>query len=89
MEPGSLLPTLRQPSHSPLTNQGKPWSEADKETLWKRYRQLLRQHGTKKRAIELLTQETGRGRFSLTKMLGRLEEANPPPKRQMEIFSNG
>jgi len=89
VEPGSLLPTLRQPLHSPLRNQGKPWGEADKDALWKRYRELLRQHGTKKTAIELLTQETGRGRFSLTKMLGRLEEANPAPKRQMEIFSGG
>lgn len=87
VRPGCLLPTLRKPSHSPLAKQGKPWTEADKETLWERYSQLLQQHGTKKTAIELLTKETGRGRFALTKMLGRLEESNPCPKQQMELFS--
>lgn len=80
VQPGSLLPTLRQPLHTPLANQGKPWTESDKHAVCERYRQLLQDHGTKKKAIELLTQETGRGRFSLAKMLERLQEANPPSK---------
>lgn len=81
VQPGSLLPTLRQPSHSPLANQGKPWTEADKETLWRRYCQLLHEHGKKKKAVDLLTKETGRGRFALAKILGQLEEVNPCPKQ--------
>jgi site-specific DNA-methyltransferase (adenine-specific) len=75
VHPGDLLPTLRQPLHSPLTNQGKRWTEADKKTLCQRYRLLLRKYGTKKKTIEMLIQETGRGRFALMKMLGRLNDA--------------
>jgi site-specific DNA-methyltransferase (adenine-specific) len=71
IRPGSLLPTLRQPSHAPLENQGKPWTEADKQAVWKRYSHLLQEHHTKKEAIEILTRETGRGRFALMKVLAK------------------
>jgi site-specific DNA-methyltransferase (adenine-specific) len=72
IQPGSLLPTLRQPSHSPLKNQNKRWTEAEKEALHRRYAGLLNEHCTKKRAIEILTHETGRGRFALMKVLANL-----------------
>ncbi len=87
IQAGSLLATLRQPVHAPHANQGKPWTEADKEALWKRYCQLLHRHGAKKKAVEILTQETGRGRFALAKMLGKLEEQNPSPEPQVDLFS--
>jgi site-specific DNA-methyltransferase (adenine-specific) len=73
VKPGSLLATLRRPSHSPLANQGKRWSQADRTALKERFCQLLWTHGAKKKAIEILSQETGRGRFALMKVLASFD----------------
>lgn len=79
LQPGWLLPTLRQPRHWPLENQRKRWTEAEKESLSRRYAELLSQGYTKKRILEILTQETGRGRFGLMKALAGLTEPAPKP----------
>ena len=74
VQPGSLLAELRQPAHSPHQNQGKRWTEAEKQALRQRFGELLHAHGTKAKAIEILGREMGRGRFSLMKMLAGVED---------------
>jgi len=71
IRPGYLLSGLRKPRQSQLPNQGKPWTEAERERLWQRYLSLMRIHGTQKRAIELLSDEFGRGRFALAKVISQ------------------
>ncbi|MBN1591702.1 MAG: site-specific DNA-methyltransferase [Candidatus Coatesbacteria bacterium] len=70
IEPGSLMPTLRRagPSNKPL-NQGRLWTEAERELVRARYQELIQTHPTKKRAIELLSAEFGRGRFAMYNVL--------------------
>ncbi|HUT04201.1 MAG TPA: DNA methyltransferase [bacterium] len=72
IEPGSLLPALKIPQQSQLPNQGKPWTEEEKERLWRRYLRLIQVHRTKKRVIELLCDEFGRGRFALSKVISQI-----------------
>jgi len=67
--PGCLLPSLRIPEQAELANQGNPWTEEERERLWQRYESLIRIHGTKKRAIEILSGEFGRGRFAVAKVV--------------------
>ncbi len=74
IQPGGLLSGLRQPDHHPLANQRKPWTRADKDALWERYGHLRKAHRTQKKIIEVLSEELGRGRFSLLKMLAQLQE---------------
>ena len=76
VEPGFLLPSLRSPQQSKLPNQGKLWMDAEKLQLQERYQSLIRIHGTRKKVIELLSAEFGRGRFALAKVL-REEEVCP------------
>lgn len=73
IKPGSLLPTLRAPIIDRRENQGKPWSDADKEILQARFDQLLRSGRTKKDAVEIVGQELGRGRWAVERMLKILE----------------
>lgn len=70
---GSLLQTLRQPKQPLLFNQGEPWHDDDLNKLAYRYRELMDAHCTKMKAIELLSQEFGRGRFALTNALKKIE----------------
>ncbi|MDX9754399.1 MAG: site-specific DNA-methyltransferase [bacterium] len=66
---GELLNKLRPPVQGDLFNQGQPWAEPDLQNLAKRYQQVIREVRTKKRTIEILTKEFGRGRFALVKAL--------------------
>jgi len=72
IEPGHLLPTLRTPQIEEMTNQGKSWTEDEKKALMIRFNQLIESGETKKKTIEILEQELGRGRWSLEKMLKNL-----------------
>ncbi|WP_243669750.1 site-specific DNA-methyltransferase [Methanoculleus chikugoensis] len=71
--PGSLLPpTLRTPrtGGEPANRGGKPWTDADRETLVSRFTALIESGETKKRAVEILGGELGRGgRWAIEKML--------------------
>lgn len=77
VRPGSLLASLHKPVHRPLANERKPWTDSEKKMLWERYSRLFRAHGSKKKAIEMLTQEMGRGRFSLMRMLASMDKQRP------------
>jgi site-specific DNA-methyltransferase (adenine-specific) len=72
--PGSLLDKVRKPIGSNLDNQGKPWTEEEKIQVYKRYKALCSQFKSKKAVIDELSQEFGRGRFSLDKVLKEMKE---------------
>jgi site-specific DNA-methyltransferase (adenine-specific) len=76
IRPGSLLPALRAPEADTRVNRGRPWSDADKETLKTRFDHLIRSGRTKKDAIDIVGQELGRGRWAVERMLKRLEAAD-------------
>ena len=67
--PGSLLSTLRIPRTGDPANRGKPWTDADREILVSRFATLIESGETKKRAVEILGGELGRGRWAIEKML--------------------
>ena len=73
IEPGSLLKDLRVPIQKLITNQGKGWTEAEARDLWDRYLKLSVQLGTRKQIVEVLCDEFVRGRFSIGKMIERIE----------------
>ncbi|MFA7561820.1 MAG: DNA methyltransferase [Methanoculleus sp.] len=67
--PGHLFPTLRTPMAGKPANRGKPWTDADHEHLISRFTALIDSGETKKRAIAILGEELGRGRWAIEKML--------------------
>jgi len=71
VKPGELLPTLRTPVHKTLSNQGKAWSEAERKELLEKYKALLPTCKTKKKTIQQLSEEFGRGYFSILNVLDR------------------
>jgi site-specific DNA-methyltransferase (adenine-specific) len=69
ISPGSLLSTLRRPEIGKPANRGKPWTDADREILVSRFATLTESGETKRRAVEVLGGELGRGRWAIEKML--------------------
>ncbi len=67
--PGSLIPTLRTPAPRKRTRQGERISEAERERVTQRYSELKGQKMTQKAAIQQMTEEFGRGYWSLLRML--------------------
>lgn len=65
---GSLLSNLRKPLESYLFNQGKTWTDDEKEKIKIRYEELSNKVKTKKERLKILSKEYGRGFFSLTKL---------------------
>lgn len=74
IEPGYLLPNLRSPIIRDLPNQGRGWTEFDKSRLIARFRELTLSGKTKKASLEILSQELGRGKWSLIKALDSMQQ---------------
>lgn len=77
--PGDLLAQIRLPLLADQGNRGKRWTIEDYEGLRIRFLELRRKGTTKGRAIEILGEELGRGRFSLLKAIDRIEDSNGRP----------
>ncbi len=71
LEPGHLLTTLREPQARGPRNQGLPWDEAEIAVCLARYAALRAEGCTKKAAIAALSEELGRGRWALERILKR------------------
>jgi site-specific DNA-methyltransferase (adenine-specific) len=84
--PGSLLKDLRLPVQKAIPNQGRPWTQEEELRVWTRYQELRRSQGTKKRAIEVLCEEFGRGRFSIGKVIEKNAGKDAPgsPSRKTD-----
>ncbi|UCC92351.1 MAG: site-specific DNA-methyltransferase, partial [Thermoplasmata archaeon] len=68
---GDLLATLRVPAGGLPSHQGQRWTEEETARLLERYHVLRAEGTTKTRSIEVLGDEFGRGRFSITNVLKR------------------
>ncbi|MCM2465512.1 site-specific DNA-methyltransferase [Methanoculleus sp. CWC-02] len=66
---GYLLPSLRAPQTGGQENRGLPWTDDDREILVSRFAGLVESGETKRKAVEILGRELGRGRWSIEKML--------------------
>ncbi len=69
VEPGYLCDSLRRPTVGRPRNQGKRWTESEIQQLLQRFEGIMQEGNTKKKAIEELTEEFGRGRFSIQRIL--------------------
>lgn len=73
-DPGELLDSVRNPRGTPPSNQGKRWTDEEKLEFAERFHALREQYSTKKAVIRELSEEFGRGRFSVTNMIKAVEE---------------
>ncbi len=69
---GNLLKTLQLPEKESHANQGKPWTDTDFEALAARYDFFYEKHKTKRKAIDELSQELGRGYFAILNALKKI-----------------
>ena len=69
IEKGHLLETLRTPPENQLFNQGKPLGAAEKNEILMQFALLKNKGASKKACIEQLTKTTGRGYWSLSKII--------------------
>jgi len=67
--PGNLLNTLRQPPQNKYFNQGKPLCEAEKKEIIEQHKALKLKGFSKKAIIAQLGDTTGRGPWSLAKII--------------------
>ncbi len=65
---GSLLSSAPEKPKTPK-NQGKSWTLAEKKKLKRRFKILYNKYGTKQKAIALLAEEFGRGKFGIMNAL--------------------
>ncbi|MCX7012232.1 MAG: site-specific DNA-methyltransferase [Candidatus Sumerlaeota bacterium] len=82
---GGLLDQLRAPALESHPNQGKPWSDDERRQVYRRYVGLLKVCGTKGKAIEVLSRETGRGRFSLGKAIAVAKNGDSGATGQLDF----
>jgi site-specific DNA-methyltransferase (adenine-specific) len=73
IQPGFLLPQLRQPDTARLHNQNRPWLPEDLLRLQALYDELHPQLGTKQKTIAELMSRLGRGYFSILNALKKVE----------------
>lgn len=71
MERGAMLPELLQPQPGVLKNRGKSWTEEEIQRLAQQYDRLYEELKNKQKAIDALSEEWGRGYFSLLNVLKR------------------
>jgi site-specific DNA-methyltransferase (adenine-specific) len=69
VNPGDLLSMIRRGNKKHPVNQHKPWNEEQRIKLNKRYIELYNKIKNKKRVIEILQQEFGRGYFSIVNQI--------------------
>ncbi|MBS1271565.1 MAG: Modification methylase BamHI [Candidatus Marinimicrobia bacterium] len=73
LSPGFLMNDIREPEHSPPSNQGKPWTEEELSQLEQRYAELRTDSKTKKESIDILGKEFGRGYFGILNKINQFD----------------
>ena len=71
IKPGNLLDSVRKGKNNKPKNQRKAWSTDELSKLKIRFIELKATHKTKKKSIEILQKEFGRGYFSI---LNKIDE---------------
>ena len=69
MEPGSLIPLLREPAIQPRKNQRKVWTEEDIQYLVREFEKRRASGETKKEIVAALGDALGRERWAIVKAL--------------------
>jgi len=75
LQPGYLLNSVRTGKNNNPKNQGKPWNANELSMLENRYIEILSIHKTKKKSIEILQEEFGRGYFSILNKIDELKKS--------------
>lgn len=70
---GEMLSELRQVPENKLINKGKPLSKEEIEIIKNKFTHYFRKGYTKKRTIETLSKEQGRGYFSILNIVDKQE----------------
>lgn len=83
---GYLLPSLRRPPDNVYANRGKPIDEAERCRIEGEYRRLRLRGASKKAAIEAISREVGRGRWSVLRMVEGLDGEKVVAGGRKEIF---
>lgn len=86
IEPGSLLKTLRTPPLNKYINQGKPLKDEEKNGIIEKYLDLKKSGFSKKLIIDKISQESGRGPWSLTKIISNVNDSNSTSVKQSKLF---
>ena len=73
LTPGFLLDKIKKGKNNKPINQGKPWNEDELNLLNKRYAEIFAQLKNKKKSIEILQKEFGRGYFSILNKIEQLK----------------
>ena len=66
---GHLLGQLRKPPGNTCFNRGKPFTDAEKQSIISEYRRLRGRGGNKKGAIDALSAQFGRGYWSILRLV--------------------
>lgn len=69
LQSGYLFPSLRKPQRKEIKNQHKSWTEEETNRFYDRYAILSKEKMTQKEILALLSEEFGRGYWSLMKRL--------------------
>jgi site-specific DNA-methyltransferase (adenine-specific) len=69
--PGALLASLRVPAERKYVNQGKPITDTERASILARFEALRTEGSTKKASIEQLSEEFGRGYWSLMRVVDK------------------
>ncbi len=72
LKQGYLLQNVRKPKQDILINKGKSWSENEKMEFRKKYLGMIDQKIPKYKIIEILSKEFKRGRWSIQKMMSKI-----------------
>ena len=75
LQPGYLLPAMREPVVQPRKNRRKAWSEKDIRYLTREFRKRRARGETKKTIIASLEETLGRGRWAIEKALKKYGDA--------------
>jgi len=70
---GDLIDSVPHGENDLPENQGKAWSDSEKQNLLARYAELSKQPGSKGAVIDQLQEEFGRGYWAIQRMLKLLE----------------
>ena len=80
---GYLLSSLRKPPENLLVNQGKPVSDSEIKIILSEYSKLIGRGCTKKSVIDSITKKTGRGYWSLLRIIEYAKEMNSNKGQEM------
>lgn len=84
--PGSLLSEVRTPPPNTYYNQGRPITAHERDFLRREYESLRREGNKKRDALAILTEKSGRGYWSLLKVIDGTTNKSAASKGKRSLF---